>query len=518
MTASALVASPTGAGTALEAIAVTKRFGPVLALDRVDLKVRSGTIHALLGENGAGKSTLMKCLTGYYRADAGQFLVADREHDAQSPRDAGRAGIGMVYQHFTLLPSMTVAENMLLARGALPFRIDWARERRALDALLVGMPLRVPLGALVSSLSAGEKQKVEILKQLALGHKLLILDEPTSVLAPQEADEVLGLLHAMARDGAVTVVMITHKLREVLRFADDVTVLRRGSNVGNGPVAGLEGADLAEMMVGRQAPRAAVTRARAASSGFRLEIEDLVVRGDQGALAVQGLSLKAEGGTIVGIAGVSGNGQRELVETLAGQRDAERGRIRVHDADYRFTRAEAARLGIACLPDEPAYNAGVGEMTALENLSLRDYDRPPLSGPRGFWLKPAAMRRHAAAAVARYGIRLGGLASPLSTLSGGNVQRLVLARELEGEVGLLVASNPCFGLDFAAVAQIHDQILRVRNAGAAVLLVTEDLDELLELADRILVIFEGRIVAETDRASATRSAIGRAMAGAGAAA
>ena len=205
-------------GTALEAISVSKRFGPVLALDAVDLKVESGTIHALLGENGAGKSTLMKCLMGYYRADAGQFLVAGSEHHARSPRDAGRAGIGMVYQHFTLMPSMSVAENLVLARDKLPFRIDWVRERHALEAMMATMPFQMPLGAQISSLSAGEKQKVEILKQLYLGHRLLILDEPTSVLTPQEADEVLGLLHAMTRAGVVTVVMITHKFREVLGF------------------------------------------------------------------------------------------------------------------------------------------------------------------------------------------------------------------------------------------------------------------------------------------------------------
>ncbi len=500
-------------GTALEAIAVSKRFGPVLALDAVDLKVASGTIHALLGENGAGKSTLMKCLMGYYRADAGQFLVAGSEHHARSPRDAGRAGIGMVYQHFTLMPSMSVAENLLLARDKLPFRIDWARERHALEAMMATMPFQVPLGAQISSLSAGEKQKVEILKQLYLGHRLLILDEPTSVLTPQEADEVLGLLQAMTRAGAVTVVMITHKFREVLGFADAVTVLRRGRKVGEGAVAGRTAAELAELMIGTQPTTSAVVRGAAIPRGFSLEIDDLVVLGDRGTPAVRNLSLVAEGGAILGIAGVSGNGQRELVETLAGQRDAERGRIRVHGADYGFTRREAARLGIACLPDEPAQNAGVAEMSALENLSLRDYDRPPSSGRRGFWLKQQAMRRRAEAAVALYGIRLGGLSAPLTSLSGGNVQRLVLARELEGEVGLLVASNPCFGLDFAAVTQIRDQILRVRNTGAAVLLVTEDLDELLELADRILVIFEGSIVYETSRQSASRAAIGHAMAG-----
>ena len=503
---------------ALEAIAVSKRFGPVQALDDVSLTVRSGTIHALLGENGAGKSTLMKCLMGYYRADRGQFLVEGREHRAETPREAQRAGIGMVYQHFTLMPSMSVAENLLLATGTIPFRIDWRSEHARLERRLGEMPFRVRLDARVSALSAGEKQKVEILKQLYLGHRLLILDEPTSVLTPQEADEVLGLLRTMARDGRVTVVMITHKFREVLSFADHVSVLRRGRLVGDGAVGSLDAASLAELMIGQAPVRPAVLRARAPDLGQSLDLQDLTILGDQGAPAVRGLSLRAEGGEILGIAGVSGNGQRELVEALAGQRDPVAGRILVHGMAYRPTRAAMRRLKIACLPDEPAHNACVAAMSATQNLALRSYDRPPLSGPSGLWLKPAAMRRRAEAAIARYGIKVGSLGAPVTSLSGGNVQRLVLARELDGEVGLLIASNPCFGLDFAAVAQIHDQILRVRNAGAAVLLVTEDLDELLELADRILVMFEGRIIHDTARAAAVRADIGRAMAGLAAAA
>ncbi len=497
---------------ALEAIAVRKRFGPVLALDDVTLAVRPGAVHALLGENGAGKSTLMKCLMGYYRADAGQFLVGGREHDAHAPRDAQAAGIGMVYQHFTLMPSLTVAENLLLAGPRVPFRIDWRRERARLATLLDGMPFRVPLDAVVSGLSAGEKQKVEILKQLVLGHSLLVLDEPTSVLTPQEADEVLGRLRAMAHDGRVTVIMITHKFREVMQFADAVTVLRQGRTVASGAVAGLTAATLAEQMIGAQATRPPVTRTTATDRGRSLAISGLTVLGDTGVPAVRDLSLDVAGGTILGIAGVSGNGQRELVEVLAGQREAEAGEIRVHGAPFRPTRDALDRLGVACLPDEPVHNACVAAMSVVENLGLRGYDRRG-QGRRRFWLDRAALRRGAEAAIGRYGIRSGGLAAPVATLSGGNVQRLVLARELERDVGLLVASNPCFGLDFAAVAQIHDRILEARNAGAAVLLVTEDLDELLELADRVAVIFEGRIVTAVDRASASRAAIGRAMTG-----
>ena len=325
----------------------------------------------------------------------------------------------MVYQHFTLMPSMSVAENLLLATTTIPFRIDWRRERETLERMLADMPFRVPLGAQVSALSAGEKQKVEILKQLYLGHRLLILDEPTSVLTPQEADEVLGLLRGMARAGRVTVVMITHKFREVLSFADDVTVLRHGRKVCEGPVKTLTAAILAEQMIGSVPAPQSIARSTATARGCRLEIQDLTVLGDADVAAIRGLSLSVEGGTILGVAGVSGNGQRELVETLSGQRDAETGRIRVHGAPFQPTRAAMTRLGVACLPDEPAQNACVAEMSALENLALRRYDRAPLAGQRGFWLKPAAMRRHAEAAIKRYGIKVGSLSSPVTSLSGG---------------------------------------------------------------------------------------------------
>jgi len=495
----------------LEAIGITKRFGPVVALDEVSLKIRPGRIHALLGENGAGKSTLVKCLMGTYHADAGSFLLDGREHVSRTPREAHAAGIGMVYQHFTLVPEMTVAENLMLARADIPFLIDWPRYRAGLEALVEKMPFSVRLDAPVASLAAGEKQKVEILKQLHLGRRLLILDEPTSVLTPAEADDTLGLLHGLARAGSVTVVLITHKFREVLAFADEVTVLRHGRVVAAAEAGRLSAAELAERMVGRSVFRA-VARLSPPPTPNRLEARGLTVLGDTGLPAVQRLDLTVAGGEIVGIAGVSGNGQRELAEALSGQRALAAGSVRVHGEAFRPTRASLAHQRIACLPEEPLHNACVAAMSVAENLALRRYDQPPIRGRLGL-LSPAAMLRAARTAIGEYRIRASGPRAPVASLSGGNVQRLVLARELGPGCNLLLASNPCFGLDFAAVARVQDDIMSARNGGAAVLLISEDLDEIFDLSDRIMVMFEGRLVLEATPEPASRAAVGRAMAG-----
>jgi ABC-type uncharacterized transport system ATPase subunit len=497
----------------LEAIGVTKRFGAVLALDDVSLKVRAGRIHALLGENGAGKSTLVKCLMGTYHADSGSFLIDGHEHRSRSPREAHAAGIGMVYQHFTLVPEMTVAENLMLARADIPFAINWHAYRAELEALLRTMPFRVPLDAPVASLAAGEKQKVEILKQLHLRRRLLVLDEPTSVLTPAEADETLGLLRDLTRAGQITVVLITHKFREVLAFADDVTVLRFGRVVASAEAGQMNAADLAERMVGqagvgRSVARAAVPQA----STNQLRAHGLTVLGDAGLAAVRNLDLTVAGGEILGIAGVSGNGQRELAEALAGQRAIAAGSVHVHGEAFRPTRRSLARLRVACLPEEPLHSACVATMSVAENLALRQYDRPPIRRRFGL-LSKRAITEGAHAAIRDYRIRTSGPRQPVSALSGGNIQRLVLARELGPGCDLLLASNPCFGLDFAAVARIHDDMTAARNGGAAVLLISEDLDEIFALSDRIVVMFEGRLVFETTADPAARATVGRAMAG-----
>jgi general nucleoside transport system ATP-binding protein len=495
----------------IEAIDVTKRFGDFAALDQVSLKVRSGTFHALLGENGAGKSTLVKCIMGYYRADDGELMIDDRQEIIGNPRAAHALSLGMVYQHFTSVPAMSVAENFVLARDQVPAVVDWARERKALQDFLSRMPFRVPLNAKVSAISAGERQKCEILKQLYLQRRFLILDEPTSVLTPGEADEVLGMLRDMVARGALTVLMITHKFREVMAFADEVTILRRGKLAGHGLVKDLSPDAMARTMIGAEELTVQPPRTGEFSAP-RLKIDKLNALDDGGQAAVRDVSLSIRGGEIVGIAGVSGNGQRQLIEVLAGQREAESGQIYLQGELYHASRQEMRENHLSVLPEEPLKNACVARMSVADNLAFREFDRAPFASG-GWWLNRAQFHENALRKIERYKIKTRSDDTAIGELSGGNVQRAVLARELAGEVDILVAANPCFGLDFAAVAQIHAEIMVARNRGAAVLLVSEDLDELLELADRLLVIFRGEIVHETRASEADLTEIGRHMAG-----
>jgi simple sugar transport system ATP-binding protein len=499
---------------AVELVEITKRFGALTALDHVSLRVSAGSFHALLGENGAGKSTLVKCLVGYHPPDSGSIVVDGRERDVRSPHDAHALGIGMVYQHFTLVPSMTVAENLVMARADVPAVVNWSRERARLAEFMTTVPFTIDLDAPAGRLAAGEKQKVEILKQLYLRRRLMILDEPTSVLTPAEADEVLGMLKAMAGRGEVTVLMITHKFREVMAFADTVSVLRRGRHAGGGGVSGLTPARLAEMMVGaREIPEATAIRRNGHLPGAapRLSVDGLVVEDDGGRVAVDHVSLSVRPGEILGIAGVSGNGQRELIEALVGQRASLAGEVRIDGAPFRATRDQIRFFGTFSLTEEPLRSACVPTMTVAENMALRTFDRAPIA--RGPWLRRGPLRAQAERWIAEFGVKTEGPDAPMATLSGGNVQRAVLARELSESVSVLIAANPVFGLDFAAVAEIHGRILAARDAGAAVLLVSEDLDELLALSDRIAVIFGGRIVHETATAAADITVIGPSMAG-----
>jgi ABC-type uncharacterized transport system ATPase subunit len=495
----------------VDAVAMTMRFGEFVALDNVQLKVRPGSFHALLGENGAGKSTLVKCIMGYYHPTEGDVLVGGREQAIANPKDAHALGLGMVYQHFTLVPAMTVAENLVLARDDVPAVVNWGKEKKELAEFLARMPFKVPLDAKVSDISAGERQKCEILKQLYLKRRFLILDEPTSVLTPGEADEVLGMLRAMVIHGDLTILMITHKFREVMAFADEVTILRRGKLAGHGRVADLTPDSMARMMIG--AEELTIQPARIGEVGeARLELDKLNALDDAGAVAVHDVSLAVRGGEIVGIAGVSGNGQRQLVEVLAGQREAESGEIRVAGDIYHASREEMRRHKMSLLPEEPLKNACVGGMSVADNIAFREFDRAPFASG-GWWLNRNAFRDDAEKKIARYKIKTRTPDTPMSSLSGGNVQRTVLARELGGDVEVLIAANPCFGLDFAALAQIHAEIMAARNRGAAVLLVSEDLDELLELSDRLVVMFHGQLVYEARASEADLTEIGRHMAG-----
>jgi len=514
-TSHAIGALPAGSGAlALDTYELTKRFGAFTAMERVTMRVEPGTVHALLGENGAGKSTLVKCVAGFQRAEEGSILIDGREQDIANPIVARALGIGMVYQHFTLAPGMTVAENLLLAGGKTPALIDWKAKRAELKAFLATTPFSLDLDARPSELAAGEKQKLELLKQLYLKPRLLILDEPTSVLTPQEADEVLGHVREFARSGLCTVLIITHKFREVMAYADSVTVLRRGKAVHHCRVADTSPAQLAQAMMGGQAamssaPAAKKTMPEAAPVALR--VEGLKAQGDRGTLALHDLSLSVRAGEILGVAGVSGNGQRELVEALVGQRPRLAGRVTVMGQPYSARRSENRSLKVRSLPEEPLRNACVGDLSVAENMALRDFDRPPLS--RGGVLNFPFWRNRARDWIAEYGVKTQGEGAPIRSLSGGNVQRAVLARELAGDINVLIAANPVFGLDFAAVAEIHERIVQVREKGGAVLLISEDLDELLELADRIVVMSEGQIVFETSAAGAERHVIGAHMGG-----
>ena len=402
--------------------------------------------------------------------------------------------------------------------------IDWKAKRAELGAFLATTPFRLDLDARPLELAAGEKQKLELLKQLYLKPRLLILDEPTSVLTPQEADEVLGHVRAFAQSGQCTVLIITHKFREVMAYADAVTVLRRGKAVHHCRVADTDPQQLAAAMMGvaaapaealhasdEQVPAHAGRPAVAYGARVALQLEQLSAMGDRGTLAVHGVDLRVRSGEILGVAGVSGNGQRELVEALVGQRPRHAGRVVVMGEPYAARRAENTRLKLRSLPEEPLRNACVGDLSVAENMALRDFDRPPLS--TGGWLRFARWRARARDWIAEYGVKTQGEGAPIRSLSGGNVQRAVLARELAGEINVLIAANPVFGLDFAAVREIHGRIVQVRAKGGAVLLVSEDLDELLALSDRIVVMSEGRIVYETPAASAERHVLGAHMGG-----
>ncbi|GFE67911.1 ABC transporter ATP-binding protein [Chroococcus sp. FPU101] len=496
----------------LEVVNMTKKFGSLVALDRVSMKLKSGTFHALLGENGAGKSTLVKCIMGFYTPTEGNILIDQQERTLKSPRDAHQYGIGMVYQHFTSVPSMTVAENLVLSRFDQTHLINWNKEYEDLTAFMKTSPFQIPLDIPITQLAAGQKQKLEILKQLYLKSRILILDEPTSVLTPQEADEVLGLLREQVTDGKLSVLMISHKFREVMAFADCITVLRKGTFAGSGLVKDLTISDMAEMMMGEKRQPQPVNKTSFNSPTPVLEVRELQANKDNGLSAVKRVNLKIYQGEIVGIAGISGNGQREFVEVLAGQRPATNGQMLVNGEVYQATRKEIAKHHVFALPEEPLRNACVPQMSVAENMALRTFDRPPQA--KGFLLILQAIHHAAMGLIQQFSVKTPSPDTPISHLSGGNVQRAVLARELSSEkINLLIAANPCFGLDFAAVDFIHTAVVEARNRGVAVLLVSEDLDELLKLSDRIFVISDGQLVYESPINEADFTTIGQRMAG-----
>ena len=491
---------------------MTKRFGSLRALDHVSLRLEPGEFHAILGENGAGKSTLVKCIMGYYRPDEGKILISNQPVTIDNPGTAHEMGIGMVYQHFTLIPNMTVIENLVMSRPQLPFVLDWYAEKKELALFMESMPFQVPLEGTVGMLAAGEKQKLEILKQLYLKSKILILDEPTSVLTPEEGDEILSLLRQMSKEKQLSILMITHRFREVVDFADTVTILRRGKSIGSEKVSALTTHQMAEMMIGSRMVITARERQAIPKRTRKLEIENIRVAGDRETIVVEDLSIAVGAGEIVGIAGVAGNGQKEFLEVLAGQRSLLSGTIKIRGAHYAATRREILQNKFHVLPEEPLQNACVGYMSVCENMAFRFFDRPPHS-IAGWLLNTFALKQTAHSLIERYHIQTMSPDTPLRNLSGGNIQRVVLARELSGEVEVLIVANPCLGLDFSATDEIRAQIMKVRNKGSAVLLVSEELDEILELSDRIVVMRNGKLVYQTTADSIDLSVIGHHMAG-----
>ena len=490
---------------------ISKSFGRLKALDGVDLTVTAGEIHALLGENGAGKSTLMNILYGLYQADAGSIHLQGRALSIGSPKDAIRAGIGMVHQHFMLVPTLTVAENLVLGEAARGGLLDLDRARRAIRDLGDEYGLRVEPDVRVAQLTVGEQQRAEIIKALYRGADLLILDEPTAVLTPGEVDQLLEILRRLTARGK-TVIFITHKLQEVIAAADRVTVLRLGCLAGSLPTAETSRADLAHRMVGRELATS-FERNPVAPAVPALAVEGLEVRSRRGLPALRGISLKVRAGEIVGIAGVDGNGQEELVEVIAGLRPAAAGSIRMGDRDLTgASPRQRLAAGLGHIPGDRHRSGLVLDMTVSENLILHTHYRTPFA--RWGHLSFRKVAEQARNLIQRFDIRAAGAHLPVRLLSGGNQQKVVLARELAREPRVLIASHPSRGLDVGATESVHREIMAARARGCAVLLISAELDEILALSDRIAVLFEGRIAGVMDRADADVQRLGLMMAGA----
>ncbi len=495
----------------LELDGITKRFPGVLANDHVDFDVRSGEVHTLLGENGAGKSTLMKILYGLYNADEGEIRLRGRPVTISSPSDAIERGIGMIHQHFMLVPTLTVAENVAL--GLPPTRrvlMDLNPVRERIRELSDTYGLAVDPDSYIWQLAVGERQRVEILKAIYRDVSLLILDEPTSVLTPSEVDDLFDTLRQMTRAGR-GLVFISHKLHEVMALSDRITVLRTGRVTGRTIPDETSREDLAHMMVGRQV-KLAPTRLESTIGGARLSIEGLNVDGDRGARAVTDVDLKVRSGEVLGIAGVSGNGQRELAEAVTGLRPPTSGKVVINGVDTTHqSPKEIRRLGVSYIPEERMRDGAVAEFSVSENLILTDHDQPPISR-RGF-LDFNQIKKICSDLVRRFTVKTPTLDTPTSSLSGGNIQKLIIARELSSEPFLLIAAQPTRGVDIGAAEYIHSVLMEQRSQGTALLLISEDLDEVIGLADRIAVMFEGRIMGVMDREEATIGRLGLLMAG-----
>ncbi len=498
---------------AIELVDIVKRFPGVVANDGVNVTVRSGTIHALVGENGAGKSTVMKILYGAQRPDEGHIMVNGTEQHFKSPKDAIEVGIGMVFQHFMLADNLTVWENVVLGyepRRGLQLNADKARAQ--IRALAKANGMSIEPDTFVGDLGVGERQRVEILKVLYRGARIIILDEPTAVLVPQEVDELFESLRELTAQG-VTIVFISHKLDEVLAIADDITVIRRGKTVATTRPAEVTARDLAEMMVGSELP-SPETRTSTVTTDVALALDDLTLAGASGSRPIlASVSFHVRKGEIVGIAGVEGNGQTELLEAILGTRALTSGHIVMggHDLAKIHTRERRA-MGLGFIPEDRQRDGLLLSEPVWENVMLGYQHAPPFAN--GPWIDKAAARSRAEKIVREFDVRTPGIDTMTLALSGGNQQKLIVGREMTSEPRVLIAAHPTRGIDVGAQAAVWDAFRDAREAGLAILLVSADLEELIGLSDTLLVMLRGRIVARLDPAKITKSTLGEYMTGA----
>ena len=495
----------------LEMVGITKRFPGVLANDNVNFDVKSGEIHALLGENGAGKSTLMKILYGLYQPEEGTIKMNGQPISIKSPQDSIRQGIGMIHQHFMLVETLTVAENVALGlKTDSGIRLDLETVSQRIRELAKNYNLKVDPNAIVGDLAVGEQQRVEIIKALYRGAALMVLDEPTAVLTPQEVDELFTVFKQMAADGHA-LIFISHKLHEILELTDRVTVLRNGKVTGSRETAGATKTDLASMMVGRDVILER-DKADQEPGEVRLTMSGINATNRNGVQVLKNIALEVRSGEIVGVAGVSGNGQKEFAEVIAGLRTANSGSITIEAKDVtHLPPAAMLEAGLSYIPEERMHDGAIKNFTVAENLMLSDHGKPPYA--KGIFMQFGQIAEHAKQIISNFEVKTPSMETPIKNLSGGNIQKLILGRELAREPRVLIAAQPTRGVDIGAIEYIHERLLEEREKGLATILISEDLDEVRSLSDRIVVMFDGEIMGIVNNAETSVEQLGLMMAG-----